>query len=134
MITRQFLHAKIHRATITECSPDYNGSISIGMKLLWASGISPNEKVLVACVDNGARFETYVIADEDDTKIGVNGAAAQLVKPGMKVIIMAFASIQFPQGFDTPPIWAKIVTLTDYSNKTFTLHKSDGLDTHAYTL
>ncbi len=88
---RKMMRAKIHRATITQCDPDYVGSITIDAELLDAVDIRPNEAVLVLDIDNGARFETYVIRGEPGSGvIGVNGAAAQLVGEGHKVIIVAF--------------------------------------------
>ncbi len=92
---RKMLRAKIHRATITQCDPDYVGSITIDADLLRASGIRPNEAVLVCDMDNAARFETYVIYGEPGSGIiGINGAAAKLVGVGHRVIIMAFGFLQ----------------------------------------
>jgi len=86
------LRAKIHRATVTQAEVDYVGSITIDRDLLDASGILPGEAVLVADLTGGARFETYVIqAPSGSGMICVNGAAARLVNPGDKVIIIAFA-------------------------------------------
>lgn len=91
---RQMLRGKIHRAVITQCDPDYVGSITIDADLLRAADIRPNELVHVADVDNAARFETYVIRGAAGSGIiGVNGAAARLVEPGHRVIIMSFALI-----------------------------------------
>lgn len=88
---RKMLRSKIHRATITECDPDYVGSITIDANLLRAADIRPNEAVLVLDIDNAARFETYVIRGEAGSGvIGINGAAAKLVEPGHKVIIVCF--------------------------------------------
>lgn len=87
----KMMRAKIHRATITQCDPDYVGSVTIDADLLRESGIRPNEAVLVLDLDNAARFETYVIRGEPDSGvIGINGAAAKLVQPGHKVIIVCF--------------------------------------------
>lgn len=92
---REFLHAKLHNVKITQTQKEYEGSITIDKKWLKISGIMPYEKVLVADVENGARFETYVIEGELDSGIiGVNGSAANLVKEGDRVIIMAFESIE----------------------------------------
>lgn len=92
---RTMLSGKIHRATITQCDPDYVGSITIDADLLEATGMLPNEKVLVACMDNAARFETYIIHGERGTGvIGINGAAAHMVEVGQKVIIMSFGQYQ----------------------------------------
>ncbi len=88
---RKMLRSKIHRATVTECDPDYVGSITIDADLLRAADIRPNEGVLVLDIDNAVRFETYVIRGEPGSGvIGINGAAAKLVEPGHKVIIVCF--------------------------------------------
>src|SRR6267378_1596761 len=90
MLTR-LLKAKIHRATVTMTDVNYHGSITIDSELLKATGLLPNEAVIVADCDNGARFETYVIPGEAGSGvIGINGAAARLSKIGHKVIVMSF--------------------------------------------
>ncbi len=89
---REVLYAKIHRATVTHCNPDYMGSITIDPDLLDATGLRINEKVLVADVDNANRFETYIFKGERGTGVvGVNGAAAKLCGVGHVVLIMSFA-------------------------------------------
>ena len=87
----EMLYGKIHRATVTEAIVDYVGSMGIGEELVKAAGLRQGQKVLVANLTNGSRFETYVILDERPGAIVANGAAAHLAKPGDKVIIMAFA-------------------------------------------
>ena len=88
---RKMLRGKIHRATVTQCDPDYVGSITIDADLLRAADIRPNEAVHVLDIDNAARFETYVIRGEPGSGIiGINGAAAKLVSPGHKVIIVCY--------------------------------------------
>ncbi|MBO8160903.1 MAG: aspartate 1-decarboxylase [Thermosipho sp. (in: Bacteria)] len=85
------LKSKIHMATVTDRSINYMGSIGIDMQLMKEAGIKPNELVLVADVNNGQRFVTYVIPEESGSKkIVINGAAARLVEKGDRVIIMAF--------------------------------------------
>ena len=92
MIT--MLKAKIHRAAVTESNLNYVGSITIDRDLMEASGILEYEKVSVVNIDNGGRFETYVIeGDCGSGVICVNGAAARLVQPGDKVIILAYCQI-----------------------------------------
>jgi aspartate 1-decarboxylase len=91
---RQALFAKIHQAVVTECHPDYSGSITIDQDLLDVTGMLVNEKVLVADCENGSRFETYIFAGERGSGIiGVNGAAANLVEIGHRVIIIAFCTL-----------------------------------------
>jgi aspartate 1-decarboxylase len=88
---RSLLRAKIHRAKVTEADLDYVGSITIDSALLEKADIWPGERVLVSDLDNGNRFETYVIEGSADSGIiGVNGAAARLVDVGDEVIIMGF--------------------------------------------
>ncbi len=88
------LKAKIHRATVTQADLDYVGSITIDSELLAESGIMEYEMVAIADIDNGSRFETYVIAGEAGSGIiCLNGAAAKCVKVGDKVIIMAYAQM-----------------------------------------
>ncbi len=92
---RKFLHAKIHHATATRCDPDYVGSITIDANLLEASGIRPNEAVVVLDVENAARFETYVILGERGTgDIQVNGPAAHLTGVGHRLIVLAYGMIE----------------------------------------
>ncbi|MCX5666341.1 MAG: aspartate 1-decarboxylase [Candidatus Omnitrophica bacterium] len=86
--------SKIHRATITKSDLHYNGSIGIDKKLLKASNIYPNEIVQVVNINNGARFETYAIAEPAGSgTIGLYGAAAHLGKPGDLVIILSYGLI-----------------------------------------
>lgn len=90
MLTK-LLKSKIHRATVTLTDVNYHGSITIDRDLLEASGLLPNEAVIVADCENGNRFETYVIVgDPGSGTIGVNGAAARLTKVGNRVIVMSF--------------------------------------------
>lgn len=89
---RRMCRGKIHRATVTHSRLDYEGSIEIDPALLDAAGMLPNEVVLVANVETGVRFETYVIEGKRDSGvIGLNGAAARLGNPGDLLIIMSFA-------------------------------------------
>ncbi|MGQ9510340.1 MAG: aspartate 1-decarboxylase [Thermaceae bacterium] len=84
-------HAKIHRATVTQADPDYVGSVTVDEALLEAAGILPYEQVEIYDLTNGARLTTYAIPGERDSGvIGINGAAAHLVKPGDLVIIVAY--------------------------------------------
>lgn len=88
----QCLKSKIHRATVTEANLNYLGSITIDSKLTEACGMIPGERVQIVNINNGARLETYIIEGEHGSgTIGLNGAAARMVSPGDKVIIMAYA-------------------------------------------
>jgi aspartate 1-decarboxylase len=88
------LKGKIHRATVTQAELNYVGSITIDKTLMEASKIIENEKVQIVDINNGERFETYVIPGKRDSGvICLNGAAARLVQPGDKVIIIAYAQM-----------------------------------------
>ena len=77
---------------MTAAKPDYVGAGTIDADLLGATGMRVNDRVLIANCRNGARFETYVFLGEPGGgAIELNGAAAHLVEPGDRVIIMHFA-------------------------------------------
>jgi aspartate 1-decarboxylase len=98
------LKAKIHRATVTQADLNYVGSITIDGKLLRESGIMEYEKVEIADIDNGNRFETYAIEGQEGSGIiCLNGAAARLVSVGDKIIIMAYASMTPEEAQDHHP-------------------------------
>ena len=85
------LKSKIHRAAVTEANLDYVGSITIDKELMDKAGILEYEKVQIVDINNGARFETYVIEGKRNSGcICINGAAARLVQPNDKVIIMCY--------------------------------------------
>lgn len=89
---RNVLHSKIHRATVTAALPDYIGSITIDADLLEACGMRVNDQVAIANCRNGERFETYIFRGEPGSrKIEINGAAAHLVEPGDRIIVMHYA-------------------------------------------
>ncbi|KTC78475.1 aspartate 1-decarboxylase [Legionella cherrii] len=88
------LKAKIHRATITQANLNYIGSITIDENLLQETGIQENEKVQIVDINNGSRFETYVIKGRKGSgEICVNGAAARLVHEGDKIIIICYCNL-----------------------------------------
>ncbi len=90
---KEFLYSKIHRAVITDANINYIGSITISEELLKAAKLYEYQKVLIADINNGSRFETYIIKTDMPKTICINGAAARLVSIGDKIIIMAFEMI-----------------------------------------
>ncbi len=85
------LKAKIHRARVTEANLAYEGSITIDKSLLEAAGIQAHEQVHVVDIDNGERFITYVIEGKPGSgTMCVNGAAARLVSPGDRIIVISY--------------------------------------------
>ena len=89
---RMMMKSKIHRATVTEANVDYVGSITIDRNLMDAADLLEYEKVHVVNINNGARFETYVIEGERGSgTICLNGAAARLAARGDKIIVISYA-------------------------------------------
>ncbi|MCI9416933.1 MAG: aspartate 1-decarboxylase [Eubacterium sp.] len=110
----EMLKSKIHRATVTQAELNYVGSITIDERLMEAAGIYEYEKVQIADIDNGSRFETYVIAGEKGSGIiCLNGAAARMVSTGDKIIIMSYASMTPEEIKENPP---KVVFVDENNN------------------
>ena len=108
------LKGKIHRATVVQAELNYVGSITIDEKLMEAAGICEYEQVQIVDIDNGQRFETYVIAGEPGSgMICLNGAAARMVCVGDKIIIMCYAGMTPDEIKDNPP---KVVFVDDKNN------------------
>lgn len=92
----EVLKSKIHRATVTEANLNYLGSITIDEDLMDAANVIANEKVQVVNINNGERFETYVITGERGSGIiCLNGPAARRVQLGDIVTIMSYAIMDF---------------------------------------
>ena len=88
----KMLKSKIHRAKVTSARLDYPGSIEIDSALMQACNLQPYESVLVADLDNGNRLETYVVpAEAGSREIVILGAAARLINPGDRIIVLNFA-------------------------------------------
>ena len=86
------LKSKLHMARVTDAQLDYNGSLTIDHDLMDMVGLLPHEKILVANVENGNRFETYAIPGERGSRtICLNGATAHKGKRGDRVIVFSFA-------------------------------------------
>ena len=87
---RRMMKSKIHRATVTDANLNYVGSITVDTRLLELADIREHEQVHIVDIDNGARFETYAIAGGPGDMC-LNGAAARLVHPGDKIIVISYA-------------------------------------------
>ena len=91
---RRMMKSKIHRATVTDADLHYVGSITIDPVLMEAADLHEWEHVHVVDIDNGARFETYVIqGTPGGREICLNGAAARLVHKGDRVIVISYADL-----------------------------------------
>ena len=88
---RSMMKSKIHRATITGANVGYVGSITLDRELMEMADIREFEQVAVLDIDNGARFETYAMEGGPGDVI-INGAAARLVQPGDRVIVITYAT------------------------------------------
>lgn len=110
----EFLYSKIHRATVTDANLNYVGSITIDETLLKAANIKEWQKVEILDVNNGERFQTYVIKGEADSgQICLNGAAARKVQPGDKVIIVTYGYFEEEVASDFKPT----IVIVDENNK-----------------
>jgi aspartate 1-decarboxylase len=99
---RRMMKSKIHRATVTDANLNYVGSISIDTRLMEQADILEWEQVTVVDINNGARFETYCIPGEPG-QMCLNGAAARLVQPGDKIIVITYADYEdaeLAEGFE----------------------------------
>lgn len=86
------LKSKIHRATVIEADLNYEGSLSVDRDLMDAVGLSPYERVNIYNINNGERFDTYVIEGKAGSgMIGLNGAAARKGMVGDLIIIVSYA-------------------------------------------
>ncbi|HPC38040.1 MAG TPA: aspartate 1-decarboxylase [Exilispira sp.] len=122
---QKFLKAKIHRAKITQADLNYVGSITIDEALLEASGIKEFEAVWIYNINNGERFETYVLKGERNSGIiGLNGAAARNAMVGDLVIIASYVYLSEQELKSFSPK----VLLVDENNRINEIRKFDLLD------
>ncbi|OPJ61299.1 aspartate 1-decarboxylase [Clostridium oryzae] len=108
------LKSKIHRATVTQAELNYVGSITIDREIMNAAGIYEYEQVSIVNINNGERFQTYVIeGDAGSGVICLNGAAARCAQPGDLVIIMTYTQLEPKEVTDYKPT----VVFVDEQNK-----------------
>ena len=101
---RVMLRSKIHRATVTEADLNYTGSLTVDKDLLEAADMLHFEQVQVVNINNGARFETYLIEGERGSgTICVNGAAARLVQVGDRIIVFSYVDIDDDEAREWQP-------------------------------
>lgn len=109
-----FLYSKIHRATVTDADLNYVGSITIDETLMEASRLQEWQKVEILNVNNGERFQTYVIKGKANSGvICLNGAAARKAQKGDKVIIVSYAQLTLEEREGFEPT----VVIVDENNK-----------------
>lgn len=92
---RTMCKSKIHRATVTQAELFYEGSLTLDIALMEAADILEYEKVQVVNINNGIRFETYIIVGKRDSGVVcLNGAAARLASVGDEIIIISYGEFQ----------------------------------------
>ncbi len=110
----EVLKSKIHRVKVTQAELHYVGSITIDEALMEASNIIENEKVQIVNINNGERFETYVIKGEKNSGvICLNGPAARKVAVGDIVIVISYASMDF----EAAKKWKPTLIFPDGNNR-----------------
>ena len=113
----EFLYAKIHRATVTDANLNYVGSITIDAEILEKANMSEGQKVDILNINNGERFQTYIIAGKKGKKdFCLNGAAARKAQVGDKIIICAYALMEPDEAKAFKP---SIVQIDDNNNMIF---------------
>jgi len=118
------LKSKIHRARVTEAELDYIGSLTIDKDLMDITGLVKFEKVLVANLTNGNRFETYVIEGARQSRtVCLNGAPAHLGSVGDLLTIFAFCDVTPEEEKELIP---QIVVLDDNNNVLELIGGQDG--------
>lgn len=112
----EMLKGKIHRARITRCDVEYEGSLEIDVELLEKAGILPYEKILVVNATNGERLETYAIPGEAGSKtFCLNGAAAHKGNVGDIITVMCFAGFTPEEAKSFLP---RVIVLDEKNNVT----------------
>jgi aspartate 1-decarboxylase len=100
----QVLKSKIHRVRVTQAELNYIGSITIDQELMEAANLLEGERVQIVNINNGERFETYVIkGDRKSGMICLNGPAAKLVNIGDVIIIISYAGMTFEEAKSFKP-------------------------------
>lgn len=98
------LKSKIHRVRVTQADLNYIGSITIDEDLMDAANLIEGERVQIVNINNGERFETYVIKGERQTgMICLNGPAARKVAINDIIIIIGYAMLEFEEAKSFKP-------------------------------
>ena len=109
----EMLQGKIHRAAVTDCRIDYEGSLTVDPDLIAESGLRPYQKIQLLNITNGQRIETYLIEGRrGEREIAVNGAAARLFHKGDRVIVAGYAMLDAKELVGHKP---KVVVLDEHN-------------------
>ncbi len=119
---RIMFKSKIHRASVTDANLNYEGSLTVDQDLLDLADIKLYEKVSVVNINNGERFETYVIPGERGKKeMCLNGAAARKGQPGDRIIVITYAHYEDSELENFEPT----VVLVDENNDVVSVTKPE---------
>jgi len=100
----EILKSKIHRVKVTEAELHYVGSITLDEDLMEAANMIEHEKVQILNINNGERFETYIIKGGRDTgTVCLNGPAARKAQVGDIIIVVSYASMDFEEAKSFKP-------------------------------
>src|SRR5210317_929740 len=113
----QVLKSKIHRVKVTQAELHYVGSITLDPDLMDAANLIENELVHILNIENGERFETYIISGErGSSMVCLNGPAARKVQVGDTIIIVSYAVMDFEKAKTFKPA----LVFPDQNNKVIT--------------
>lgn len=123
-MTFDMLYSKIHRATVTDANLNYVGSITIDEELMNAANLRVGQKVDIVNINNGERFQTYIIKGKAGSKdMCLNGAAARKVEIGDKIIVIAYATFSEAELENYKPT---VVLVDDKNNIELITHELEG--------
>ncbi|WP_418185066.1 aspartate 1-decarboxylase [Aliarcobacter vitoriensis] len=123
-MTFEMLYSKIHRATVTDANLNYVGSITIDEDLMNAAKLKVGQKVDIVNINNGERFQTYIIKGKAGSKdMCLNGAAARKVEIGDKIIVIAYATYNETELENYSPT---VVLVDDKNNIDLITNKLEG--------
>ncbi|MCG3659878.1 MULTISPECIES: aspartate 1-decarboxylase [Arcobacteraceae] len=123
-MTFEMLYSKIHRATVSDANLNYVGSITIDEDLMKAANLRVGQKVDIVNINNGERFQTYIIKGQAGSKdMCLNGAAARKVEIGDKIIVIAYATFSEAELENYKPT---VVLVDDKNNIELITHELEG--------
>ncbi|PUE67693.1 aspartate 1-decarboxylase [Arcobacter lacus] len=123
-MTFEMLYSKIHRATVSDANLNYVGSITIDEDLMKAANLRVGQKVDIVNINNGERFQTYIIKGQAGSKdMCLNGAAARKVEIGDKIIVIAYATFSETELENYKPT---VVLVDDKNNIELITHELEG--------
>jgi aspartate 1-decarboxylase len=113
-MNRTMFKSKIHRACVTQAELHYEGSLTVDEDLMDAADLLAYEKISVVNINNGERFETYVIPGKRGSKVMcLNGAAARKAMLGDRIIVISYATMTTEEAREYKPT---VVLVDEHNN------------------